>query len=281
MDGLAAINEDLSDDLRRRLKSVAWIPCGDRPAAPCDILDLPAPVMSAAQEALGSLRRDAFMICEDVDDRTSAHPEFGRVVSMFGASGEAALIRLALGLDAVGGFPCLPTTAPDVIESGLRLAGILPYSLPLPGWPVLAAAVAEYGDAPVARHLAASFSGRPERAEALAAMKAIATAGDRSEARLLFKAFLEKCVGEWGWEDFVPELLFPNAEGDWLPAQELAVQAEGVLARHILHRDLACDRQMTARLAGGPTADGSRVVTSADDRIDEALLRAAPQIMRD
>ncbi|GAA0591239.1 sacsin N-terminal ATP-binding-like domain-containing protein [Caenispirillum bisanense] len=279
LNALQDLGDSVPETLSERLRTTQWLPCAGGPAAPQDVLDLPAPVMSAAQGALGGLRREAFFVRDDVDDAVSDHPHFTRMLDIHGKSGEAALARLARGIEAVGGLPGLPLPERDVAEAAVRLSGKLPEQPPLSGWPVLMASVAAFSPDAVIMHLMPHLAAKPGIEDAKTAMLACACVADR-DARLLFRAFLKASIRVWRHAHALPDLLFPNAEGAWVPADEVTVYADGVEDRHLLHDDLARDPELCDLLHDGLAEGVAASGTAGDCGIDDTAFSAAPGIVR-
>ena len=240
---------ELEEHLIEQLRTTSWLIVDERPVAPNDVLALPATVDAAARAILlKDGEEPPFLPVGKLTPDVKEHPGFVPLEKWVLPSQHWSIDALSLMIQESEIIGRLGTTDGFPVKDFTSLAknGI---DLPLPGWPLMAAALATMEDEPeYALKILDAFSGieasNPNlAANFLDALAAIAD-GQGQVAEVARRAYRNsfEVVAEWTEEQrrgVFSGTRVPNDAGGWLSGCEVIEDGDGVANTHLLARDYA------------------------------------------
>lgn len=282
LDALSDLGQEVDleaeEETIRALRSSPWATTGARALPPLDVLDLPPDLVRALNEAMGDLRREEIPIVEDLNAEILDHRALPLVKKLLCCGGDGAARRLGELLVSLGGLAALPNDAALTDADALVSRGT---ALPLPGWPVLAAALGCFSRETIERYLLRGLLGELSDEQYLTSLTTLAEVHQRgggadASTLALYRHFLDAAL-HCGMTTLLPRLTMPNRLGEWVDAGSLCAAAIGVEDRYLIHSELAplFHPQGSERpLSRSSGTDPLHIV------VDAAMLAAAPSVVR-
>ena len=286
MDALETTHEDaIDDDLRRVLRSRAWLPTCSEPVKPEDVIDVQGSLEDEAHRLVAEHRTahgPCFAVPADLDAAVRDHQAWRRLRQVAFSSAAEGIERLGLLLEElptyhVGEWPGDPD--PEAVK-------LLARCDLLPGWRLLEIAAIEPFNLDTAwDKLGSALSKRLAPRRLADILNWLSGHDDRWKLRKsAHDIYLRQLVG-YGQAagDHLPRLRLASSEdGRWREADELCSGAHGVVRDRLLDPEQAdILGNLVCPAGSGATDDQTGAPADLPETEFRTILQAAPDILRD